>query len=371
MNRREFLQTASLGAAAVATGALHRPLHESQREQVISDFEKRLWPVGRVLDVKDTHVWGCSPVDGPDGKVHLFFANWKGGHGGWITKCRVGHAVSEKPEGPFEVLDDAVLKGRGGDHWDASTIHNPTIHKVGDRYALFYIGSSTAIAKKQKLHIASTQRIGLAMADKIDGPFRRVGEGPIFDVNPEKPAWDDYIVVNPALLKHPNGQFWLYYKAWDQHQEFPESQRRKRRKGLRKLGLAVADRIEGPYRRHPQNPIVDFHRLGQVWLEDPYVFMEGDKFYMIARDMYYYNTQVGLLFESDDGVHWSKPKVGYKRASEYFGHDVLRYKNERFERPQVLVRDGHPAYLYCAFGNRRNYSTGVVFKVRPKSEIKS
>ena len=31
------------------------------------------------------------------------------------------------------------IKGRGGDWWDANTTHNPTIHKVGSQYALFYL----------------------------------------------------------------------------------------------------------------------------------------------------------------------------------------------------------------------------------------
>jgi hypothetical protein len=85
---------------------------------------------------------GCSPILGPDRKIHVFYSKWPNAaqHQGWLTCCEIDHAVADQLAGPYTVLDSAI-KGRGGDWWDAKTCHNPTIHSVGDQYALFYMGT--------------------------------------------------------------------------------------------------------------------------------------------------------------------------------------------------------------------------------------
>ncbi|MCC2685658.1 MAG: glycosyl hydrolase family 43 [Paenibacillaceae bacterium] len=300
----------------------------------------RLVPVGRILEEPGYHVWCCSPIDGEDGKVHVYFSRWplETTHGGWLTHSEIAHAVADRPEGPYRVTG-TVLQGRGGNHWDAITIHNPTVQKVGNRYAMFYIGNSDGTV--------DTQRIGLALSDSLDGPWERVGDGPILDVSPNRFDWDSYITVNPALLQHPNGQFWLYYKAWDRYND-----------NLRKMGLAVADRIEGPYLRHPSNPLVDFSPIGSQ-VEDAYVYIEDGRFHMIMRDMGVFSPRTGLYLHSEDGLVWSEPQLGYDRSDVYFGGTT-----ERMERPQLLIRGGKAAYLFVALmGGSSGTSSGAVFRV--------
>ena len=41
-------------------------------------------------------------------------------------------------------------------------------------------------------------------------------------------------VNNPALLAHPDGRFFLYYKAMQEGD-------------VRRMGVAIADKLEGPY----------------------------------------------------------------------------------------------------------------------------
>lgn len=358
MKRREFLQAiAAAGPAAAAT-------RQDPPKARISEFCRRLEPVGRILELKGWRVWGCSPIDGPDGKVHVFFSRWPAETGveGWLTHSEVAHGVADKPEGPYRVLGTA-LKGRGAGAWDADMIHNPTIHKVGNRYALLYIGNSLERARRMGGPSSAAQRVGLAMADSLDGPWERIGDGPLLDVSPNRKDWDSYITVNPALLQHPNGQFWLYYKAWDKHNA-----------GLiRKIGLAIADRIEGPYRRHPDNPLIDFSSRG-VWLEDPYVFIENKRFYMIARDHGFFTGKAGnatptpgLLFDSADGVRWSEPAIAFQTADAYFKEAAGdRFpRGGRFERPQILMRGGRASYLFVAYaGGKYRTSSAAVFRVK-------
>ena len=157
--------------------------HSAQQDIATSKFEQRLNPLGRILEIDGYHVWCCSPIYGPDGRVHVFYSRWRNEYkfSGWVSACEVAHAVADSPEGPYQDLG-VVLKGRGGDAWDSWAIHNPTIQKVGDRYALFYMGadgSTLDIEQSDLPHLSDeayekyytdlvyTKRIGLAIATTL------------------------------------------------------------------------------------------------------------------------------------------------------------------------------------------------------------
>ena len=315
-----------------------------------SDFSKALQNGTRILESPDWFVWGCSPILDEDGKVHVFFSRWPESFGNWLTKSEIAHAVADNPEGPYKIIG-TVLKGRGGDYWDAHTIHNPTVQKVGDQYVMFYIGNNLDRAKDFDGHNASTQRIGMAVTKDLNGEWKRVGEEPILDVSGSKEQWDSYLTTNPAFLQHPNGESWLYYKAWDRYND-----------NLRKMGLAVANDPKGPYEKYDQNPVVNFSEMGKQ-VEDAYVFYyaEKQKFYMIMRDMGVIHPHVGLLLESEDGLNWSDPQLGYSFNTDYL---INEDKIVRFERPQVLMKDGKPSYLFlAASGGSYQKSSAVVIKI--------
>lgn len=341
-------------------------------------FEQRLRPKGRILEMEGYHVWCCSPVYGPDGRAHVFYSRWRNEHGfsGWVSACEVAHAVADKPEGPYEDLG-VVLRGGSSDTWDSWSIHNPTIHKAGNRYALFYMGSSGAGLDIEQSDLPSLphrehekyfnalvyrKRIGLAMADSLDGPWERVGDKPVLDTG--KPGeWDDAVVSNPSLLQHPDGEYWLYYKGWDQDTG-------RRYNGNRKYGLAVASEITGPYIRHKGNPLVDFSSRGdRVQCEDAYTWYEKGSdlpFKMVLRDMGFYNHEYGLYMESGDGLHWQEPRIAYREAAAYFDETLPGLDRQgRFERPQLLIDpEGRPTHLFCAYrGGKYGTSSGVVLQI--------
>jgi hypothetical protein len=351
MNRRTFLHaSATLGALATVRPSLSAATAAPPGVER-SAFCRRLRPVGRILELEGWNVWCCSPIYGPDGRVHVFYSRWRGGHDNWLTESEIAHAVADRPEGPYTDLG-TILKGAGPGHWDADTIHNPTIHRVGDGYALFYIGNNLADAKRRGVHHAGSQRVGLALAPTLNGPWRRAGsDGLILDVGADPKAWDSYLTTNPALLLHPSGEFWLYYKAWDRAND-----------NLRKMGIAVASRIEGPYVRHPANPVVTFASIKRQ-VEDAYVWREHGRFHMVMRDMGVIHPHVGLYLDSADGVRWSAPQLGYESSNFYFPGE----KVERFERPQVLMRDGRAEYLFLALmGGRYDKSSAAVLRVMPE-----
>jgi hypothetical protein len=327
-----------------------------QTEPVESDFSKRLKPIGRILEEEGFYVWCNSPIYDENGKVHVFYSRWpeKFGMGGWIHQCEIAHAVADSAESQFKNVG-IVLSPREG-FFDATTCHNPHIQKIGDLYCLFYLGNSNGKT--------NTKRIGLATSKSLEGPWER-SDKPILEVGVPG-SWDDHCTTNPAFLNHPNGEYWLYYKSWNT-KEYEDAAGQAIR-GNRQYGLAVADTVNGPYKKYKNNPVIDFSYLGNnEQLEDAYVWFENGKFKLIARDMGFFNHNYGLIFESEDGLNWEKPQIAYYETEHYFEQPpapkhLTRYG--RLERPQLLMRNNKPEYLFTTTqGGKYNTASAYVFKI--------
>jgi len=206
--------------------------------------------------------------------------------GGWMNRCEIAHAVADSPESAFE-FRDVVFAPRPG-FFDATTCHNPTVHFVDGKYCLFYFGNSNGKT--------DTKRIGLATTNSLNGPWKRP-DGPLLEVG-EPGSWDDHCTSNPSFVRHPNGQYWLYHKSWNTA-EYQSAPKEARVKGNRKYGLAVADKLNGPYRKHPGNPVVDYSGRGadNQQLEDAYAWHQDGRSRFIARDMGFY----------EDRLLWDEP----------------------------------------------------------------
>lgn len=354
ITRRQFL--AAMAATPVLAYCTEKK-KEKYPTKAISDFCKRLQPIGRILEMEDWYVWGTSPIDGPDGKVHVFFSRWPAqyGMGGWIHKSEVAHAIADRPEGPYELVG-TVFAPRGPGFWDATTCHNPHIKKVDSKYCLFYMGNSN--------RKTDTKRIALATADSLYGPWKRPDK-PLLETGGED-AWDNHCTSNPAFVRHPNGQYWLYYKSWNSSDYYNSKHPTVR--GNRKYGLAIADKLEGPYIKYKGNPVIDFSGRGENrQIEDAFVYYEDGKFKMISRDMGIFSHSVGLYLESEDGIHWSEPKIAFLELENYIKETPppkIPRKYGRFERPQLLIRDNKPAYMFNATrGGKYLTATAALFKI--------
>jgi hypothetical protein len=345
-----FLETTCI-AAQIVDQSVNYP------QEAISSFAERLEPVGRILEEENYFVWCCAPIMDDNNQTHVFYSRWekKYGMGGWIGRCEIAHAVADRTEGPYTYVS-TVLAPRPG-FFDGTTCHNPSIYKVDGRYWLFYMGTSNGKF--------NTKRIGYAVADSPWGPWERCDEPLLM---PGKSGeWDDYITTNPAFLKHPDGQYWLYYKSCNEDEY--RNQHINGISGNRRYGVAFANAITGPYSRYEKNPIVDFSGYGENrQVEDAYVWYENGVFKMLMRDMGFYDHTVGLYFESKDGLEWGAPKIGWFGTDHYIEQPPApehldRYG--RFERPQLLMKDGKPAYLFCtAQGGKEETASGFVFRIK-------
>ena len=355
-NRRNFVKTLSALGATVLVGNKLYSFDDDYPKEKISAFVLSLKPIGRILETDGYYVWCNSPIYDEDGKVHVFYSRWpeKYGMGGWIHQCEIAHAIGDSPESDFKYVE-TVLKPRSG-YFDATTCHNPTIHYVDGKYCLFYMGNSNGKT--------NTKRIGLATSESLNGPWK-IPDKPLLEVG-EAGAWDDHCTTNPAFLKHPNGEYWLYYKSWN-NKEYEEA-RGKRIRANRKYGLAKSNSLTGPYEKITQNPVIDFSAQGNnTQLEDAYVWTENGKIKLIARDMGFFDHNVGLYFESEDGINWPDPKIAYFGVSKYASEPpapkhLSRYG--RLERPQLLMKDGEPEYLFTTSqGGKYMTASGFVLKI--------
>lgn len=353
MHRKTFLRQLGWLCAGAVLPFRQTALGSYQEE---SPFARRLRPIGRALEIEGRYVWCNSPIQGPDGKIHVFFSNWDAAKGmsGWIKGSEIAHAVADTPESPFRVLE-TILAPRSGT-WDATTCHNPLITRVDDQWCLFYMGNSNGKT--------DTKRIGLATAPSLDGPWKRPGE-PLLLPGPAG-AWDDHCTTNPAFVKRPNGEYWLYYKSWNT-QEYQQSTHPTIR-GNRKYGLAIAKKLEGPYVKHPGNPVIDFSGRGDnAQFEDAFIWQRDKKLWMIARDMGVFGHRDGIIMSSDDGLAWSEPAIAYYGADKYLQQPPAPphlKKYGRFERPQVLLQNGQPAYLFTTSqGGKYMTASSFIFKI--------
>ncbi|MBI5692101.1 MAG: glycoside hydrolase family protein [Verrucomicrobia bacterium] len=308
-------------------------------------------PLTARLDVPGYFVWCGAPVRGGDGRYHLFYSRWpiREGFLAWVTHSEIAHAVADTPLGPYRPTDVA-LPERGPQFWDGHCTHNPNVFFHRGRYYLFYMGNRGDREKVKGLNWShrNHQRVGVAIAEKPEGPWRRL-DAPIVDVNPDRAAFDSLCVTNPAAAVRPDGGVLLIYKAV----QIIEG---KIFGGNVRYGAALADHPEGPYRKVPGRIFeAEGAEAQKHWMlaEDPFVWFSeryGQRYYAVARDVVgqFTGAKGGIaLFHSADGLHWQpapQPKVlglGFSWA------DGTAHPSQ-FERPALLLEDGEPIALFGA-----------------------
>ncbi|MBN2308810.1 MAG: glycoside hydrolase family protein [Candidatus Hydrogenedentes bacterium] len=290
-------------------------------------------------------VWGGSCIRGEDGKYHLFASRWPKKYSffaGYIFYSEVVRAVSDRPEGPF-TFQEVVLEPRGSAFWDGRMTHNPTIHKHGDTFLLFYIGSTyegdgpspEALADPISDEVARFRsrtyagiRIGVATSKSVFGPWERRDE-PVLLPRPGK--WDDNVITNPAPCVADDGSILLVYRS------------NVRGEGTR-LGVAKSAGLGQPFERL-RDSYMGLH------VEDPYIWWAGDHYEMIAKDQSGTLTgefHAGVHAVSTDGVEWTVSQPGKAYSRKIAWDDGTTAELGSFERPQLLIEDGKPVCLYCA-----------------------
>lgn len=277
----------------------------------IANIKERIQPVPKESGFKmDGYwVWGGSVIK-VDSTYHMFVSRWPKIQDfpyDYFEYSEIVRATSKSLVGPYE-FQEVVIGERDSTYWDSNMAHNPTIHKIGDKYVLFYIGSDFSEMRpgSDKYFL---RRIGYAVSSAIEGPWERADKAIIENES-----------NNPAILLGDGGIKLIYRDA------------------ELKVIMAKANTYTGPYTITnndvwPNQPIEDF-----------YLFKTENNYHLICEDNAGSITghgRWGAHLVSENGVDgWEKYKehVVYDHDIKYSDGSILHCT--RRERPQLFIEDG-------------------------------
>ena len=261
---------------------------------------------------------------------------------GWRTHSEIACAVADQPLGPYK-FHSIALKGRGNGYFDATTIHNPHIHKFDGIYYLYYMGAS-ASKSYEKTRIA--QRIGVAISKSVDGPWKRLDK-PILDVSQD--SFDSGFVTNPSVVRQGDKYIMVYKCLGKGNKVFH--------------GVAFSDSPIGPFKKH-ETPIFT-HETNDFPAEDPSIFSYKGNLYAILSDSGVFTgiKQALCLFTSKNGIDWKLAKNSLISDRTVRWEDGSKERLADLERPQIYFdEDGEPAVLFCA-ASRTKRTPGNTFNI--------
>lgn len=176
----------------------------------------------------------------------------------------------------------ALGKGKPGS-WEGASVFTPNILVAEGQYWLFYSG----VSKPYERPYNPDSKIGIAVSDSPDGPWKRLPSNPAL-VNSNDPDEFDSHLVDDACLIVRNGKYWFYYKG----RQLGKSP------GQTRMGVAIAEKPQGPYVKHEANPVIAGNHEVLVWAQGGGVAAmtgtTGPK--EITNSVLY----------AEDGIHFSK-----------------------------------------------------------------
>ena len=169
-----------------------------------------------------------------DDRYWVFYTRNTGDH----KKISV-HVAASADGYQWTDLGQALGRGQEG-AWDQSGAIAPYVVSHGGEFYLFYTGF-----RDGKL---ATRELGCAIAEHPGGPWIRWHGNPILRQSPDPTAWDSGMLGDSNVLFR-RGKWWLYFKS----RRDTETSRQTH------VGVALADKITGPYQKHLDNPLFAGH----------------------------------------------------------------------------------------------------------------
>jgi len=226
-------------------------------------------------------------------------------------KTEVWYATS-KDGWTWNEQGKAVGRGPAGAYDDRS-VFTPQIMVHDGKYILVYQTVKAPYVNRVK------NQVGMAIADSPDGPFVKL-ENPILSPSDDgewlgeedsrfkvkaQGSFDSHKVHDPTLLYY-NNKFYLYYKG--------ERMGERKTFGGREIkwGVAIAEKLEGPYVKSEYNPITNSGHELCVW---PY---DGGIAALIITDGPERNTiqwsPDGINFEIKSHIKWGPEAAGLDQS---------------------------------------------------------
>lgn len=215
------------------------------------------------------------------GKYHFWFTEHEKFTSGF-THGYIRRASSEDGL-DWTLHETCYASGEPGD-WDEQTALTSYVVPHDGRFYMFYTGVPAELEDPQ----TDQRGIGYVVADSPEGPWRKELNEPVLRPGPEG-SWDE-LCCDDANIIFRDGRWWLYYKGRTVGDDPMESQ----------IGVAFADALEGPWRKHPGNPLFKGHAL-TAWVHRDGVAVMGGA------------NQPDLLW-SEDGLDF-RPVVEFQNTS--------------------------------------------------------
>ncbi len=253
--------------------------------KLLGKKEEEIEYIGDKKGLVDDQLWKESPsriiYDG--GKYHVWFMHLdtrtnKEGMGyqakNFYLTSSDGYkweVVGEIPNGKSGSFDDVWREGL-------------QVVKHDGKFWMFYAGNTSDKTKALYGGRVNIYGIGLLVSDTPAGPWKPAVEGPLFTRSPDPKAWDHDMVNNPYPV-HFKGKWYVYYKSSNRLLNGGS--------GRTRQGVAVADKITGPYTKYEGNPICDGHG-SFAW-----VYRGG-----VTLMPFGYDLTEGRIDWSPDGLHF-------------------------------------------------------------------
>jgi len=175
-----------------------------------------------VIKVGDLYyVWYSKGKISPGYDATLWYATSPDG----IEWTEKGEALGKGPEGT----------------WEGASVFTPNILVTENKYYLFYTGTSIPFKKG----FSPDSKIGVAVSDSPDGPWVRNQANPVITNSTVESDFDSHLIDDACLIKR-DGKYWLYYKG----RQLGKSPK------FTQMGLAIAEKPEGPYVKSDANPVI-------------------------------------------------------------------------------------------------------------------
>ncbi len=182
-------------------------------------------------------------------KYYVWYSKVTKGQGVWGYPSGYSADVyyASSPDGK-KWTEQGLSVGKGGPgQWDEHGVFTPNILAAGGKYYLFYTGVPKPFDAKTKT------AIGAAVAQSPDGPWKKLDANPLL-LPSEDPKDFDSMRVDDASFIVRDGKYWFYYKGRQMNHSPGET----------KMGVAIADKPDGPYAKHEAGPLHPGHEV-MVW----------------------------------------------------------------------------------------------------------
>ena len=312
------------------------------------------------LKLDGYYVWDTSVIK-VDGRYFMFSSRWpyKYGFGwNWLYNSEVILSSSDKPEGPYK-FEKVILPRRGKEYFDGMNTHNTCIRRYKDKFYLYYMGTTynrdplediSNIPMDEILDTWDHKRIGLAIADNIMGPYKRINEPLLL---PNVDSWDATAITNPAVAIMDDGQTYMIYK----------SRKNSGEDNTLKLGISYAPTPEGPFTKLLNKPLFDINDKDKH-IEDPFFWYDSKKkkFCIITKDDPHNGSLgftgewgSGFYVDSDEPTKFNLDEAEKVYSRTFTWKDGTIRTQCNLERPSVLFdENGEPTHMFFASGEGPN-----------------